>query len=38
MKTKKMLIEIRTFDSALQEAAESFEKISQGKSVKKTAL
>jgi predicted transcriptional regulator len=39
MKEKKILIEVRTLDSALQEAAEGFERISQGKRVKKkTAL
>jgi predicted transcriptional regulator len=39
MKVKKIHIEIKPLDSALQEAAESFEKISQGKRVKKkTAL
>ena len=39
MKAKKIRIEIRTLDSAFQEAAESFEGIAQGKKVKgKTAL
>jgi len=39
MKAKKIRIEIRTLDSALQEAAESFERTSQGKRVRrKTAL
>jgi predicted transcriptional regulator len=39
MRAKKIRIEIRTLDSAFQEAAESFEKIAEGKRVKgKTAL
>jgi len=39
MRAKKIRIEIRTLDSALREAAESFEKISQRKKVsKKTAI
>jgi predicted transcriptional regulator len=39
MKVKKIHIEIKTLDGALKEAAESFEKISQGQRVKgKTAL
>ena len=39
MKAKKIRIEIGTLDSALQEAAESFERTSQGKRVRrKTAL
>jgi predicted transcriptional regulator len=39
MKTKKIHIEIRTLDGAFREAAESYEKISQGRRLRrKTAL
>ena len=39
MRAKKIRIEIRTLDSALREAGESFEKLAGGKRVKgKTAL
>jgi len=39
MRAKKIRIEVRTLDNALREAAESYEKISQGKKVtKKTAI
>ncbi len=37
MKTKKIRIEIKTLDSALEEAAESFERISQGKPLERKA-
>jgi predicted transcriptional regulator len=35
MKVKKIRVEIKTLDNAFREAAESYEKISQGKRVKK---